>query len=168
MPCSACPCGTRAAIRVLIERGPLLDHDRQKVVCAAITVSTDTVRLLGPPTSMSGAYGTEENTASIYVRRAGAVSSIPEQWLCRSPCPVRGAPVATLFAPTRRWLCRRCFAMSIVVRGARPHMDAGRVSVARPVSAGTAAVGLKLVDDVKRLLERAERVLLEESDVDVE
>lgn len=49
MPCSACPCGTRAAIRVLIERGALLDHDRQKVVCAAVTVSTYTVRLLGPP-----------------------------------------------------------------------------------------------------------------------
>jgi hypothetical protein len=81
MPCSACPCGTRAAIRVLLERGPLLDHDRQKVVCAAVTVSTDTVRLLGLPTSLSGAYGTEENTASIHVRCAGAVSSIPEPWL---------------------------------------------------------------------------------------
>jgi hypothetical protein len=80
MPCSACPCGTRAAIRVLIERGPMLDHDRQKVARTAVTVSTYTVRLLGPPTSLSGAYGTEENTASIYVRRDRAVSSIPEQW----------------------------------------------------------------------------------------
>ena len=57
--------------------------------------------------------------------------------------------------------------MSIVVRGARLHVDAGWVSAARPVSASAAAVGLKLVDDVKRLLERAEHVLLEESDVDV-
>ena len=39
---------------------------------------------------------------------------------------------------------------------------------ARSVSAGAAAVELKLVDDVQRLLERAEHVLLEESDVDVE
>ena len=58
--------------------------------------------------------------------------------------------------------------MSIVVRGARPHVDSGRVSAARPVSATAAAVGLKLVDDIKRLLERAKHVLLEESDVDVE
>ena len=57
--------------------------------------------------------------------------------------------------------------MSIVVRGARLHVDAGRVSAAQPVSAA-AAVELKLVDDVKCLLERAEQVLLEESDVDVE
>src|SRR5262245_64841294 len=56
--------------------------------------------------------------------------------------------------------------MSIVVRGARLHVDTGRVSAAWPVSA--AAVGLKLVDDVDRLLKRAEHVLLEESDVDVE
>src|SRR5262249_11742495 len=75
--------------------------------------------------------------------------------------------VATLFAPTRRWLCRRCFAMSIVVQGVRPYVDTRRVSAARPVSADAAAVGLKLVDDVKRLLERAEHVLLEESDVDI-
>src|SRR5437899_9175935 len=71
--------------------------------------------------------------------------------------PGRGATVATLFAPTRRWLCQRCFVMSVVVRGARPHVDTGRVSAAWSVSA--AAVGLKLVDDVKRLLERAEHIL---------
>src|SRR4030095_2652868 len=59
-----------------------------------------------------------------------------------------------------------CFAMSIVVGGARPHVDVWQVSAARPVSA--AAVGLRLVDDVKRLLERAEHVLLEESNVDIE
>src|SRR4029453_10822879 len=58
--------------------------------------------------------------------------------------------------------------MPIVVRGARPPVDARRVSAVRPISAGAAAVGLKLVDDVKRLLERAEHVLLEEADVDVE
>ena len=58
--------------------------------------------------------------------------------------------------------------MSIVVRGARLHVDARRVLAARPVSAGAAAVGVKLVDDVQCLLERAEHVLLEESDVDVE
>src|SRR6185295_912809 len=56
--------------------------------------------------------------------------------------------------------------MSIVVRGARPYVDAGRIAAVRPI--GAAAVGLQLVDDVKRLLERAEHVLLEESDVDVE
>src|SRR5262249_44970516 len=61
-----------------------------------------------------------------------------------------------------------CCNMSIVVRGVRPHVDAGRVSAARPVSASAAAGGLRLADDVKRLLERAEHVLLEESDVDVE
>src|SRR5262252_11059209 len=58
--------------------------------------------------------------------------------------------------------------MSIVARGVRPHVDAGRVSAARPVSASAAAGGLRLADDVKCLLERAEQVLLEESDVDVE
>jgi hypothetical protein len=50
--------------------------------------------------------------------------------------------------------------MSIVVRGARPHVDARGVSAARPVSAGAAAVGLKLADDVKHLLERAEHVVV--------
>src|SRR5262249_37931809 len=45
-------------------------------------------------------------------------------------------------------------------------VDVWQISVARPISA--AAVGLRLVDDVKRLLERAEHVLLEESNVDVE